>query len=506
MEESESKSEEMLLRSLEKAGVAIPNGIASIRDFTPEALVSVSARCLSLLVDETASSLPTSVPDSMVDKFKICTDLALATKRLGYIGDMNYYKFLYPSEEDLFKVITFLVERLSESSKRSADPKEISDRKELEEDYSTNNLKGSMEKANNDGLDVNDHEDTLKNPSFHAMVPELPDAKDEVGLFRGLNKPDFREDVQTFAVSGNFLAEEGKLVRAAHGNEDNTGDIDKKYVQKVASPSDESSKEDVFTEASTMKTSQIQHLEEELRLLKAAAEMAFDDEHPVDFHIEQLKEQTDARKHKIEHLESQWKPLEEKRRSIEDSLYANIPVAQERLQKLREIELEKKSVLCEIKRREDEYSKLSTDLEKQQKLPPRASYVERIKEITKNSRKQDADIERIMKDTRELQLESNSIQERLHRTYAVLDEMVFREAKKDAGERQVYRLLTSIHESFEQIREKILATNRGRREVAEHERKLAAMGSRSLNLDKLQAAFDAILKENEHLEQQLGKT
>lgn len=59
-------------------------------------------------------------------------------------------------------------------------------------------------------------------------------------------------------------------------------------------------------------------------------------------------------------------------------------------------------------------------------MASRSSYIQRIKEITKNSRKQDADIERILKETRELQLESNSIQERLHRTNAVVDEIVFR--------------------------------------------------------------------------------
>jgi len=76
--------------------------------------------------------------------------------------------------------------------------------------------------------------------------------------------------------------------------------------------------------------------------------------------------------------------------------------------------------------REEEHSKLSADLEKQPKLPSRTSYIERIKEITKSSQKQDADIKRILKETRELQLESNSIQDRLHRTYAVLDEIVCR--------------------------------------------------------------------------------
>lgn len=76
--------------------------------------------------------------------------------------------------------------------------------------------------------------------------------------------------------------------------------------------------------------------------------------------------------------------------------------------------------------REEEHSKLSAELERQPKVASRGSHIQRIKEITKNSRKQDADIERILKETRELQLESNSIQERLHRTYAVVDEMVFR--------------------------------------------------------------------------------
>ncbi|KAJ0047034.1 hypothetical protein Pint_03758 [Pistacia integerrima] len=253
------------------------------------------------------------------------------------------------------------------------------------------------------------------------------------------------------------------------------------------------------------KTSKSRNLEEEFDLLKAAAGMALDDSHPIAFYLEQLDEQINTRKCNLVEIESQWdesrKSLEEKKRSLEESILANDPEAQEKLQKLREVELERQSVLSEIRKREDEYSKLSAELEKQPKVASRRSYIERVKEITKNSRKQDADIERILKETRELQLESNSIQERLHRTYAIVDEMVFREAKKDSVGRQAYRLLTSIHGSFEQVSEKILATDRIRREITEYEKKLAAMASRSLNVDKLQADLDAILKENEHLEQ-----
>lgn len=199
--------------------------------------------------------------------------------------------------------------------------------------------------------------------------------------------------------------------------------------------------------------------------------------------------------------------------------------------------------------REEELSKLSSDLEIQPKMAPRRSYIERVNEITKNSRKQDNDIQQILKDTRDLQLESNTIQERLNRTYAVVDETIFRykssdvqalstgpsshsiqlfdlnhlglfwawvpfiivisitfccrEGKKDSVARQAYRLLTNIHESFEQITEKILATDRTRREATDYEAKLATISSRSLNVGKLQADLDTIRKENELLEQRL---
>lgn len=76
--------------------------------------------------------------------------------------------------------------------------------------------------------------------------------------------------------------------------------------------------------------------------------------------------------------------------------------------------------------REEERCNLYSELEKQPKATSRKSYIHGIKEITKNSRKLDSDIQRISGETRDLQLESNSIRERLHRSYAVVDEMVTR--------------------------------------------------------------------------------
>ncbi|KAK9941169.1 hypothetical protein M0R45_017790 [Rubus argutus] len=472
-------SREILLNSLEDSGVRVPNDVSSVRDLTPAGLVSICGQSLNLVAQ--TGSFPTSLPDSSVaDQFKVCTDMASGIKSLGYLGDMSFHKFLYPSEEDSYKLVRFLVERLAESSGSGsrAGLKGVDDIRKVKEESSKSNP--ASRKSGDGSLDF----------SYDKLGPKW----DEFTL-KG-------EEPEVLNINGED---------ASVGCDANLTlqRLDEMSIDNVSSrPGDmHSSKEKQLAEEVTAKTSELKHLEEELELLKEAAEMVFDVNHPVEFYLEKLNQQVDAQRQHLGELKSQQevvrRPLEEKKKSPKESLYANDPVALEKLQKLKDLELEKESILSGIRKREEELSQLSMDLEKQPKLTSRRSYIERVKEITKNSRKQEADIEQILKDTRELQLESNSIQERLHRTYAVVDELVFREAKKDAVGRQAYRLLTSIHESFEQIREKILATDRIRREATEHEKKLAAMASRSLNADKLQADLEAIRRENEYLEKSL---
>ncbi|KAK9268943.1 hypothetical protein L1049_000709 [Liquidambar formosana] len=379
------------------------------------------------------------------------------------------------------------------------------------------------------GADLNDQKigDKLKDLKLKTEVPEssntkvecvfvgeshethiVPQKMDEaaVGGISIYGMQDLRRKELTNVEGHKEPSEESEASRGdASGNEVSVAEVEQKLTSLEEKSDKIRYKIENLRSQEKQRVPNYRHIEEEYELLKAAVEMAFDDQHPADFHIEQLNAQVDAKKRNLVELESRRdafrKTLEEKQRTLEESLYATKPEVREKYQKLKEVKLEMQSVLSEIRKREEEHSKLSADVKKQPKVANRRSYIQRITEITKNSRKQDADIERILKETRELQLESNSIQERLHRTYAVVDETVFREAKKDPVVRQAYRLLTSIHDSFRQISEKILATDRTRREVAEHEAKLAAMASRSLNVEKLQADLDAIRRENEYLEQ-----
>ncbi|KAF9587908.1 hypothetical protein IFM89_006162 [Coptis chinensis] len=247
------------------------------------------------------------------------------------------------------------------------------------------------------------------------------------------------------------------------------------------------------------------HLEIEHGLLKATMEMAINDQHPADFHIRELNKQLKPGSLNVLEQELDWHafrkpPLGEKERSTKELHHLLNPEMQSNLQTLNEVELETEAIILEIRKREEEHSKLFGELEKQPRAATRKSYIQRVTEITKNSRKQDAGIEQILKDTRDLRLESNSIQERLHRTYVLADETMSRDVKKDLVRQQVYRLLTTIHESFGQIFEKISITDRIRREVVEQEAKLAAVSTSSLNIEKLQADLDKIRKENKLLE------
>lgn len=254
-------------------------------------------------------------------------------------------------------------------------------------------------------------------------------------------------------------------------------------------------------------SSELRSLDCQLELLTMAAETLLDEKQPGGLYLQQLNQQLVLKRCNIMDLKKQWDDvrltLEAKKLCLLDQLHVEEPEAKEKFHKLKKIEFDLQSLSSETQKREEERCNLYSELERQPKAASRKSYIHGIKEITKNSRKLDSDIQRISGETRELQLESNSIQERLHRSYAVVDEMVTRELKKDPSIRQVYKLVTSIHGIFGQISEKILMTDRLRREAVDYEKKLGSIASRGSSLEKLQADLDAIRQENQSLEKQL---
>nr|XP_043620924.1 coiled-coil domain-containing protein 22 homolog isoform X2 [Erigeron canadensis] len=475
------ESQEILLNSLANVGVPISPEIVSVSDLTPESFISVCAHSLRII--SKSESIPISLPESMADRFKFCTDLASSFENLGFIGDISFHKFLYPSEEDMYKLIRFLVGRLSESSH-------------------TVNIENFEKSTADEGRDLSMKVERLNVKAEEDVSSSIRNGEaGDVGLTGVENGGGLIEGAQ---YSKNSIGEKGGMI-SQKGGEYKLEQAPMSFKENPSQMSDtsDSSVNQVYVLSNdvTAKSLELQQLEEQHDLLKAAVEMACNERNPLDSYIKQLNEKIDVKRDNLAELESKWKaimiPLEQRKRNLETAIFAKQP-------EWKKLENDLESVLSETKKREKELSNLSTEIEKLPKLATRRSYIERIKEITKNSRKQDIDIERILNDTRELQLESNMIQERLHRTYAVVDETLLRAAKKDQVGEQAHIILTTIHESFEEISEKILVTDRAQREAADLEDKLTHIVSGSLNMDTLQADLDAIRKENEILQSRLG--
>jgi hypothetical protein len=140
-------------------------------------------------------------------------------------------QFLYPSEEDLYKLVRFLVERLSELSedRRTADVKDVNARRRIEEDDLKRSSEDWPKKADNEGVDFSREKVVarLKDLRLKTEVPESLNTKSEdVGnLYEADLVPqkmdetavdeifcsrtgDFSKDELTSVLSGKDLTEE----------------------------------------------------------------------------------------------------------------------------------------------------------------------------------------------------------------------------------------------------------------------------------------------------------
>lgn len=104
-----------------------------------------------------------------------------------------------------------------------------------------------------------------------------------------------------------------------------------------------------------------------------------------------------------------------------------------------------------------------------------------------------------------MQREINSAQEALARAFVLVDEMVFREAKRDEQSKEVYRVLSSIHKGFGDLTRKVEETGKLARSARDHERKVEEFAKQPLDLGRILADTEAVRKENAQLAAQLGQ-
>lgn len=85
--------------------------VGSIDDLlAPEVLVPLTASCIAAI--QQASPLVSVLPQSMSQRYSVCSGLGKLLKELGYSGSVGFNVFLYPNIKEVRSLVNFLVDNM----------------------------------------------------------------------------------------------------------------------------------------------------------------------------------------------------------------------------------------------------------------------------------------------------------------------------------------------------------------------------------------------------------
>ncbi|XP_014274970.1 coiled-coil domain-containing protein 22 homolog isoform X2 [Halyomorpha halys] len=157
----------------------------------------------------------------------------------------------------------------------------------------------------------------------------------------------------------------------------------------------------------------------------------------------------------------------------------------------------KRGIIAQL---EEEYDKLPKNIN-------RSAYTRRIMEIIGNIKKQKDEIEKILKDTKALQKETNSLNGRLERLFAVCEETIFRNTKKDEFSKRTFNLLTTLHSDCTIIGSLVLEIGTISREITDLKEQIEIESSKNItaNLERISADLEQMKVESKSLTNQIKK-
>ncbi|XP_014857066.1 PREDICTED: coiled-coil domain-containing protein 22 [Poecilia mexicana] len=225
----------------------------------------------------------------------------------------------------------------------------------------------------------------------------------------------------------------------------------------------------------------------------------------ADSNLQKLQSQVEASANRVVNLASQWEkhraPLIEEHRRLKEICSTKDLESSTKLSEIKSLHEKIRAATVEAKKKEESYKQLVTELESLPQDESRSAYTQRILEIVGNIKKQKEEITKILSDTKELQKEINSLTGKLDRTFAVTDELVFKDAKKDESVRKSYKYLAALHENCNQLIQTIEDTGTILREIRDLEEQIETetCNKTVTNLERIMDDYKAIRQENSAL-------
>uniref|UniRef100_T1GNN5 Coiled-coil domain-containing protein 22 homolog n=1 Tax=Megaselia scalaris TaxID=36166 RepID=T1GNN5_MEGSC len=133
------------------------------------------------------------------------------------------------------------------------------------------------------------------------------------------------------------------------------------------------------------------------------------------------------------------------------------------------------------------------------------AHTSRILEIIGNIRKQKNDIDKVLRDTRELQKQINTLNGQLGRQFTATDDLLFKDAKKDEHSKRAYKFLATLHSDCRDLIAFVEETGQVTREIRDIEDQIEKERTRDIskNLEKIMIDIKLVEKESAELQEKI---
>uniref|UniRef100_A0A7N6BDM4 Coiled-coil domain-containing protein 22 n=1 Tax=Anabas testudineus TaxID=64144 RepID=A0A7N6BDM4_ANATE len=534
--------------------------IDSVKQFSSELIVEAVVRCIRVIDPGLGSALPTSLPPGMSARFRVGMSLAQACQDIGYKGEIGYQTFLYSNEPEIRSLLMFLVEKLPRESAEASDQPTgksavlqraiaAAIRAQLAVPWLPTNcrlpLHGNWSKMCAVISELKKYQRDIlppvtAQPSHHASVvasimeqhtAELTAAQEwdnewnSQGLLSRLTPQEYRsrkltrlhkrikEQLRSAALSSpdnsfsgpRSTSDLSELLQAFRGSAP-SGEILTKgthfthtqkftFTQVRTTPPQKKATEHNICSSNKLRNSDE---DEKMQVKKKTIDLLPD----ADNNLLKLQDQVEASAKRVVNLASQWEkhraPLIDEHRRLKEICSNQDLESSKKLSEIKSLHDKIRVSTEEAKKKEEIYKQLVTELENLPQDVSRSAYTQRILEIVSNIKKQKEEITKILSDTKELQKEINSLTGKLDRTFAVTDELVFKDAKKDESVRKSYKYLAALHENCNQLIQTIEDTGTILREIRDLEEQIETEnGNKTVaNLERILDDYKAIRQEN----------
>ncbi|KZC07998.1 Coiled-coil domain-containing protein 22 like protein [Dufourea novaeangliae] len=225
--------------------------------------------------------------------------------------------------------------------------------------------------------------------------------------------------------------------------------------------------------------------------------------------IKKLEIAIESTTNKLISLGNQWEkhrvPLIQKYRQEREKHSTKASASQKKLDEIKLLKERERELQEECRNKDQQYSQLVAEVQKLPKEVNRSAYTQRILEIINNVRKQRDEINKVLADTREIQKEINTLTGRVERSFTVVDELIFRDARTNEASRKAYKLLATLHSDCSELVSLVEETGATIREIRDLEEQIDSESTKNVgaNLERITADLKQMKQETAVLTAQL---